>query len=613
MTARWWNASLILRRPGLRGGFHRAPRGAPGSGAASCLSLLLALAACAPDATDARDAQEPDAGTAPADAGADPDPFVPGAPPILETSAPTSPQPVYLFLFTHTEDPFNHALSEERYMRLAPEVAALDAEFPDAHITWTIEFQGSDAKTVVDRDADTGVATMLRAYAAEGVVEFGYHAHHDPTYQARPQLALEVTDPWEAWVGAMSDWASCGRSLVTGACEHEGMGGLVAVESGLGPVQIVTGFYTQADAALEGDPGVHAVRGLLPNRHLGYGYPDHGSTVDGSYTENLAALMQALSPSVHTSGALFFADGILRLNDGNPVDHVGTIGTKEGVRDAERALDALDRSRPQVINVGFADKWIYTRTGGESPTQWGYAHPDDAELPSDRVRLRPEIDALYEESVLTLRHLAGTRRETDPGLRFVNSAEIVQLVMTNDALEVTPEELDGLCRWALADWPGHPPRWVSDGEQFYSLRELFALLVTALGAPAPAPALPLPIVYGPFAAVDAGEDVSVAARDIRAFASAAQGDFAPADWATTPRSTVAPAYAVDGQSLTAAQLLYAMSFLYSADFAGHDVERVSIPASLAAPDTLAMLEGLQCEGCLSTAWSLKPARIGSLP
>lgn len=597
MAPRWWNASLSLRRPlPSRGISHRDPCGRPGAGSAACLGSLLTLAACTQT-----------------DGGAEPDAFVPGPPPSLETSAPASPQPVYLFLFTHTEDPFNHALSEERYARLAPEVAALREEFPDAQLTWTIEFQGSDAKTVVDRDAETGVATMLRGYAVEGVVEFGYHAHHDPTYQARPQLSLEATDPWEAWVGAMRDWASCQRSLVTGECEQEGVGGLVAIETGLGPVQIVTGFYTQADAALEGDAGVHAVRSLLPDRQLGYGYPDHGSTVDGNYTENLAALMEALSPSIHTSGALFFADGILRLNDGNPVDHVGTIGTKEGIRDAVRAFEALDRTRPQVINVGFADKWIYTRNGVQSPTQWGYAHPDDAGLPSDFVRLRPEIDALYEESVLTLRHLAGTVRETDPSVRFVTSAEILQLVVTDDATGVTPEELDGLCRWALADWSGRPPRWVSDGEQFYSLRELFALLVTALAAPTPAPSLSLPVVYGPFAGADAGEAVSVAAREIRAFASAARGDFEPADWATTPRSTVAPSYPVDGQSLTAAQLLYAMAFLYAADFVGQNVERVAVPVSLAAPDTLAMLEALACEGCLSTAWSLKPARIGSLP
>lgn len=597
MAARRRSPSPYLRRTLQRCGVsHCDPCGPAGAGSAACLGGLLTLAACTS-----------------AESGADPAAFVPGPPPTLETSAPPTPQPVYLFLFTHTEDPFNHALSEERYMRLAPEVAALHDEFPDAHLTWTIEFQGSDAKTVVDRDAETGVATMLRGYAAEGVVEFGYHAHHDPTYQARPQLSLEVTDPWEAWVGAMRDWASCQRSLVTGECEVEGAGGLVAIETGLGPVQIVTGFYTQADAALEGDAGVHAVRSLLPERQLGYGYPDHGSTVDGSYTENLAALMQALSPSIHTSGGLFFADGILRLNDGNPVDQVGTIGTKEGVRDAVRALEALDRTRPQVINVGFADKWIYTRDHVDSPTQWGYLHPDEAELPSDFVRLRPEIDALYEESVLTLRHLAGTVRETDPAVRFVNSAEIVQLVMTDDATEVTREELDGICRWALADWPGHPPRWVSDGEQFYSLRELFALLVAALGSSTAPSALSLPIVYGPFDAESADQVVSLEASEIRAFASAARGDFEPAAWQPSPRATVASSYQVDEHSLTAAQLLYAMAFLYAADFAGHDVERVVVPATLAVPDTLAQLEELQCEACLSTAWSLKPARIGSLP
>jgi len=64
-------------------------------------------------------------------------------------------QPLYFFLFTHTEDPFNHELSEERYIRFVPEVEARAASHPEANLTWTIMFQGSDARTVAERNPQT--------------------------------------------------------------------------------------------------------------------------------------------------------------------------------------------------------------------------------------------------------------------------------------------------------------------------------------------------------------------------------------------------------------------------------------------------------------------------
>ena len=112
--------------------------------------------------------------------------FIPAPVPLLAASAPAQDQPLYVYLFTHTEDPFNHELSEERYLRFVPEVEARATADPEAHLNWTIMFQGSDAQTVAERNPQTGVVDLLRAANQAGVVDFGYHAHHDPTYRNRP-------------------------------------------------------------------------------------------------------------------------------------------------------------------------------------------------------------------------------------------------------------------------------------------------------------------------------------------------------------------------------------------------------------------------------------------
>ena len=71
-------------------------------------------------------------------------------------------------------------------------IEELSQTYPEADIVWTIEFQGSDAETVGERNSETGLVDHLRGLNDRGLVEFGYHAHHDPTYQNRLRTSSVV-------------------------------------------------------------------------------------------------------------------------------------------------------------------------------------------------------------------------------------------------------------------------------------------------------------------------------------------------------------------------------------------------------------------------------------
>ncbi len=416
--------------------------------------------------------------------------FVPAPVPELVTETDETQAPVYLYLYTHTEDHINHTLSEARYTRIAPLVESTAKAHPDAQLTWVIEFQGADALTVSERNSQTGIVDLLKGLAQQDLVEFGYHAHHEPTYQNRPQKSLSAESSWDEWVEGIRQWISCQKDPLYGGCEVQENGGLVIIGNNFGPVQIVSGVYCYSPAANEGGPAHHAVSKYLPDRMLGLGFPDHGGSTGGDYDAALKELLKTMSPSVHTSPTVLWVDDVIKINDGNALDEVSTLRVRMGIKDAQKKIDSLDRSRPQVLNTLIADKFIYTAEG-ESPTIWAYGHPEptpefpnNPELPVTAQKSAQEIEAQYVQTELTLEYLAGDLRTQDPAIRFASSQQIVSLISVDDYWTVTAAELDVIARWLVLNWNGRPPPYASDGDNFYSLRDAFVLLVKALSSSA---------------------------------------------------------------------------------------------------------------------------------
>ncbi|RME61622.1 MAG: hypothetical protein D6790_07520, partial [Caldilineae bacterium] len=457
----------------------------------------------------------------------------------------TGEQPLYFFLFTHTEDPFNYDLSEERYTRFVPEVKTRSAAHPDAHLTWTIMFQGTDARSVAERNPQTGVLDLLRAARDAGVVQFGYHAHHDATYTNRPQNSFTENSSWETLTNGMVDWLGCLKDVTHGGCIAPDGGGVNVVQQYFGPVEALSGTFLQSDTAYEGGPASYAALRWLPDRLVGFGYPDHGPFASGERRAAVAALMERLTPTNETSSTVFWADNVIKMTGGSPIDGTRGIDPLRGPQYAQGMLAGLDRSRPNVVLTGLASKYLYTKQIPQnSPTIYGYAHPDAPQLPADLLNTDEEKERFYQQSLDTLDYLLDDVLPNNPGSRFIDSADLVEMVAPARYWSLSAAQVNALARWALDNWTTRPPDWVSDGTDFYSLRDLFTLLTLALAQNARAGsvgAFDLPTAYGPLEAVDASGTVSLSRSEIVTLAASLAPNFAPDQaWQVTPKAMIQP-------------------------------------------------------------------------
>lgn len=527
---------------------------------------------------------------------------LPEAPSVRTTWSPPEGYPTYLFLFTHTEDHINHDLSEARYTRIGSLLEELQQAYPEEDITWTIEFQGADAKTVSDRDGVTGVATYLRSLANQGLVEFGYHAHHDPTYLNRPQKQLDARSSWEDVYEAIFTWVSCEKDPLKGGCIVPTGGGLMAVEENFGPVQIVTGVGAGEGAQIERSAGAAAIRSLVPERMVGFGFPDHGATLkDKGYVESRNALMQLLTPADDTTSTVFWMDNSIRINDGVPIDGISSLTLREGTASVQSELTNMDGGHVNVINAGIADKFLYTAMRS-SPTVWAYAHPDNPELSGKMLLSDTEQERGYVQTEQALVYLLGTylpNQTQQSG--FVTADQLEDLVTSEDYWMVTRTELQTIAASIVRNWDGRPPVYGYDGTDYYSLADSFGLLVSELGGVDRETEV-VSSWYGPWSASESVAPAGkIRAEDILTFAEG----FGAGD-------EIATSYIVGGTTYSAGQLLYAMAYLYllrSDSKLDGQWNTIEIPPTESVPETYGLLESLGCIGCADTAWSLKPARF----
>lgn len=518
--------------------------------------------------------------------------------------------PVLFFLFTHTEDPFNHALSEERYTRLVPVVGEIAAENPDAQLTWTVMFQGSDARTVAERNDQTGVADQLRQAQAEGLIEFGYHAHHDPTYSNRPQASFGANTSWQDMVEGMSDWVSCRKDLLRGGCVEDNAGGVVAIEELMGAVHTASGLFTQG--YFEGGAGVHAYRRYSPDRMLGFGFPDHGPiTQSDDWSGALPELLEVLAPAWDTSASLIWVDDILRINGGNALEGTSGINLLESRDQAATKLAGLNRGQIQFFNAGIASKYHYTQSG-TSPTIYGYAHPDAPELPDDLLLSRQRIERSYAVTEDTLSYLAGDFVSANPGSRFVDSAWLEEHVAPAAYFEVSSDQIDRIAQWLVSHWTDGPPPYVYDGLEYYSLRDALVLLSNAVTEPERA-TYTLRAAYGPLSDPGWREAALVHPEDLVEIAHIIHRqieDGHSSEWQVTPAHVVEPSYSPGGGAgHSLSQVLYGLAQLRLSSALGQELTEVPVPATEGLPRTIDALHELACPTCFDTAWSLKPARI----
>lgn len=519
--------------------------------------------------------------------------------PSLQNAPSTNEAPIYFFLFTHTEDHINHELSEERYFRVGEMIESLAENNPEIPLYWTIEFQGADAATVASRNAQTGVMNYLLDLNEQGLVNFGYHAHHDPTYLNRPQKDLSADPTWDEVYDALHEWITCTKDPLKGGCVSPTGGGLQAILNNFGEVEIVTGLGIGEGMQIERSAGSQAVLAELPDRLLAFGAPDHGGTLGKKGSENNFAtlrdeLMTLLSPTNETSSGTFWMDNSIRINDGAVADGMDSLNLMEGENAAKEALQELDRSKPHVINTGVASKYIYTKQG-TSPTIWAYKNPQSPELPSQWLNNTTTIEQNYRITEEALTYVTETFIPENSGSQWMSPDGVVELFTSADYWDVDEEEMENIALWILNEWDQEPPAYTYDGEDFYSLTDSFALLLNELRGGDQEETL-VSKYYGPWSLLsEESAAVTVESADLEAWLE--EWDF--------ENKQMSESFTVGENNLSPAQMLYVLAMRFVNPYA----QSIEVPATKNAPVTYELLEGMGCTDCLDTAWSLKPARF----
>ncbi len=267
---------------------------------------------------------------------------LPPGPEVID--APLSSAPSYLFLFTHTEDQFNDELSEERYWRIGAMLEDFAAQHPELDPVWTIEFMGADAEEVASRNDETGLVDYLLSLHDRGLVEFGYHAKHEPTYQNRPQNDLPAEPTYDEVYDALWTWITCRKDPAYGGCTAERGGGIDEILDVFGQVTLVTGYGQSDGVQIERSAGSQAVRELVPDRMLSFGFPDHGDVAQGDdYATVRDGLLAILTPTHETSSGTFWMDNSIRINDSASLEGVNAGRLREGPGPLADTLDSHRR------------------------------------------------------------------------------------------------------------------------------------------------------------------------------------------------------------------------------------------------------------------------------
>ncbi|MBI2568142.1 MAG: hypothetical protein HYV63_14020 [Candidatus Schekmanbacteria bacterium] len=372
-------------------------------------------------------------------------------------------QPVYIYLYAHTEDHINHDLSEERYRRLLPVLEALATSHPEYHVSVSMQFPGADTEALLTRNAENGILDFILSYQANGLIEAGYHGAHEPTYVNNALVTLPANATWEEHVGAGLEYLSYAKHPTRGDVDESRSGGLLLNLQTFGEARAVSGTAGAGVAKFFDTAVEHSVTNLLAGAGTAtvsstggpvmLGLPDHGPGGGADYEATAAELIALLSPRADTPAEVFWMNNALRVNDGDFVDGVHAIIAHEGVATLKAKLAGLDRSRVHVLNVAVAGKWIYAK---ESPTKYAYAHPTSPELHAALQNTREQIETAASCRTQTWRRWREPRR---PGKRWRWTRSSRRRASSwrrgRDDRRPSSKRHSGSCRWQT---PSHSSR-----------------------------------------------------------------------------------------------------------------------------------------------------------
>jgi len=339
-----------------------------------------------------------------------------------------------------------------------------------------------------------------------------------------------------------------------------------------------------------------------------FGFADHGPEAQ---PEAVRSLMTRLCPERRTPCGIFWMDGKLHINDGNPVDGVGLMCVELPQEALDSALDRMDLTRVQVMNVHIATKFIYA---DESPTRYAYTNPDHPELPPDLLLSEADREKKYQWAFDNLEYLAGTYLPAHSGSRFVSGSSLLEIFIDETGAEIPlTRVLDIATALAGGYDNGAPPDFVKAQGYYYTLAETWSLVLQALAAHRESGALPASVIlhvpHGPIE--DAPASTGAATLDSAAIADTAGSIAAllpPGEWTAVPRDMIPARVTVGTATLNAAEFLRAAADMLIQIGAGQAPASITVEPADLLPDIHDALVAIREPVFPGVSWSLKPAR-----
>jgi hypothetical protein len=533
-------------------------------------------------------------------------------------------QPVYIHLTVLLNDHFNIQSTEERFKMAAAALKRQSDACPKCSVSATLVFTGATSEAFAMRNQATGLADAVRELVRSGLADIGYDGADEPTPAMRPQINFRrARSPEQRWLARLepTEWfLTEHKDFASGEPDPERSGGLKRTIEVFGMPAYIRGatpaFETGADSEL-----AHLLRRMKVQAVLA-GVPEAPALPARDlpgFRGAATTIAKMVSLDECCVAELYWQDGFLRLSDSGGEGSPGIVPAYKGPEPLKKMLDGLDRSRTHIVQVQLGNPGLYLPDGFEktslaNPVRYGYDNPKWKVIPEDQLRPRKETEEAFRAEEATLRWIIGEFIPGAPGSRFIGPRSLMRAAKNSTGAAVPGEYLKEAAADLLAQWQiigNHPPSFARGGGEFFSLADMFQMLVMAVAeqsrtnrAPGSVQLLP---PFGPFEMTD--EQGPAATTVSRASVIQACLAIAPSlanqEWKPLPENRIPPWVTMEGNRYNAAQFLRIVAETYLQP----DGPALKAPTSQVWSAAALTLPSTRPQWERGATWTLKPASL----
>jgi hypothetical protein len=481
-------------------------------------------------------------------------------------------EPVYVYLAGHFTDHVNIEMTEDRVRRTLQALERYQKEKPEFHISATFFLTGAVSQVFAERNSKTGIKDLIQQAVRKGLVEVGYDATDEPTYQRRPvpdfSHAKTPQDRWVARGEAVEKLLTEYRDPLTGLPQPGKIGGLALLQEIFGPAAFIDGLNN--DLSGDSETAYHVTH--HNTAALTWGIPDPALRPLGihGFRGSAADFGRMMTTGPASSSELYWDDNMLRLSQTSDADlHV--VRADDGPAAIQKLMGGLYRNRVRIVQVELSDQRMYLQPQNAKgslypPLRIAYNYPNSPTLPKDAFRSGLEIDAAYARQDAVLGWLVNNYFPANTGCRFISNARLREMVEPSTGYRIPMADLIKGVQNYLKHWPAnYPPVCLVAGKHYLSMADTFVALTDALAQLHREGKLPESVrlvkVYGPVPMdIDHGPvKGEVRAASVSAKCAELEGPLHDESWQSMPRNTIPTFVTVDGIKVNAAQFMRLMA------------------------------------------------------